>query len=253
MGDETKCGFLLYGEYEELLALLTDEECGRLFRGIFLYERTGEEPGGMTPTMKVIFTVIRLRLDANREKYRKRCERMRENGKKGGRPKSEEAGSAESAEENRTKAKESNCFPEKQSKPKETRRKQKKPIACDTDPVTDTVTVTVTDTDTDSIKDTIFPPAEGERTRTRSIPPEFSDVEAYCAELGGAVDARKFYDHYASNGWRVGKVKMQDWRAAVRKWDREERAKTAASADAGSFGTDEALISALQKTYGGNG
>jgi len=26
-------------------------------------------------------------------------------------------------------------------------------------------------------------------------------------------------DHYQSNGWKVGKNSMKDWKAAVRKWE----------------------------------
>ena len=33
-------------------------------------------------------------------------------------------------------------------------------------------------------------------------------------------EADKFYDHYESNGWFVGKNKMKDWQAAVRNWMR---------------------------------
>ena len=31
-------------------------------------------------------------------------------------------------------------------------------------------------------------------------------------------EAKKFFDHYECNGWMAGKVKMQNWRAAVSKW-----------------------------------
>jgi hypothetical protein len=31
--------------------------------------------------------------------------------------------------------------------------------------------------------------------------------------------ANRFYDHYESNGWKVGKNSMKDWKAAVRNWE----------------------------------
>ena len=34
------------------------------------------------------------------------------------------------------------------------------------------------------------------------------------------VDAEKFIDYYTSNGWKVGKNSMKDWKAAVRTWER---------------------------------
>jgi hypothetical protein len=46
------------------------------------------------------------------------------------------------------------------------------------------------------------------------------EVTAYCHERGNQVDPQQWFDHYSSNGWRVGKNPMKDWRAAVRTWER---------------------------------
>ena len=54
-------------------------------------------------------------------------------------------------------------------------------------------------------------------------PPAVEEVEAYCREHGCFVDAGKFVDYYESNGWRVGKNKMKNWKAAVRNWNRKEQ------------------------------
>ena len=37
------------------------------------------------------------------------------------------------------------------------------------------------------------------------------------------AEETRFFDYYESNGWKVGKVPMKDWRAAVRMWARRER------------------------------
>lgn len=50
--------------------------------------------------------------------------------------------------------------------------------------------------------------------------PKRDDVAAYIREKGLDVDADQFIDHYNSNGWKVGKNSMKDWRAAVRNWAR---------------------------------
>lgn len=55
------------------------------------------------------------------------------------------------------------------------------------------------------------------------FPPAVEEVEAYCREHGCFVDAGKFVDYYESNGWRVGKNRMKDWKAAVRNWNRKEQ------------------------------
>lgn len=52
----------------------------------------------------------------------------------------------------------------------------------------------------------------------RFIPPTIEDLEDYINEKGYQVNAHKFLDYYESNGWKVGKNPMKDWRAAVRSW-----------------------------------
>ena len=59
--------------------------------------------------------------------------------------------------------------------------------------------------------------------RTRFTPPTLDDVIAYCQERGNSVDAERFVSFYESNGWKVGKNPMKDWRAAVRTWERDNR------------------------------
>lgn len=57
-------------------------------------------------------------------------------------------------------------------------------------------------------------------TRKRFVPPSLEEVKAYCRERNNNVDAERFINHYTSNGWHVGKNKMQDWKAAVRTWEK---------------------------------
>jgi predicted phage replisome organizer len=54
----------------------------------------------------------------------------------------------------------------------------------------------------------------------RFKPPSVDEVRAYCRERKNMVDAEKFIDYYTSNGWKVGKNNMKDWKAAVRTWER---------------------------------
>jgi hypothetical protein len=49
--------------------------------------------------------------------------------------------------------------------------------------------------------------------------PELSDIVSYCKERNNSVNPSKFYSHYESNGWKVGKNAMKDWKAAVRTWE----------------------------------
>jgi hypothetical protein len=95
------------------------------------------------------------------------------------------------------------------------------------------------------------------RTRARKFdPPTVEDVRTYCEERKNTVDAEKFVDHYTANGWRVGRNQMQDWKAAVRKWEKSEGAFAHGEGDNGvsakghgSFDTDDFFESAVQNTY----
>ena len=50
--------------------------------------------------------------------------------------------------------------------------------------------------------------------------PTLAEVRTYCSERGNLVDPQQWLDHYTANGWKVGRVPMKDWRAAVRKWEK---------------------------------
>ena len=53
----------------------------------------------------------------------------------------------------------------------------------------------------------------------RFVKPTIEEVADYCNERSNDVDAEKFYDYYSSNGWKVGKNAMKDWKASVRTWE----------------------------------
>lgn len=55
--------------------------------------------------------------------------------------------------------------------------------------------------------------------RERFKKPDLADVQTYCHERGNSVDPSAFMNFYESNGWKVGKNQMKDWRAAVRTWE----------------------------------
>lgn len=61
--------------------------------------------------------------------------------------------------------------------------------------------------------------------RKRFEKPTLSQIEQYCIERNNTVNAEQFFDYYESNGWKVGKNSMKDWKAAVRTWERSEYRK----------------------------
>lgn len=61
---------------------------------------------------------------------------------------------------------------------------------------------------------------DNKQKRKRFVPPSREEVQAYCIERNNNVDAERFIDYYTSNGWRVGKNPMKDWKSAVRTWEK---------------------------------
>lgn len=74
-------------------------------------------------------------------------------------------------------------------------------------------------TDTQSDKPTAAPPPK----QKRFVKPTLEDIRVYCQSRQNSVDPERFWNYYESNGWRVGKSPMKDWKAAVRNWELNER------------------------------
>ncbi|MBR2310518.1 MAG: hypothetical protein IKA47_08320 [Oscillospiraceae bacterium] len=58
--------------------------------------------------------------------------------------------------------------------------------------------------------------------RKRFVPPTLEELTQYIRENGYAVNPRQFMDYYESNGWRVSRNPMKDWKATVRRWNSRE-------------------------------
>lgn len=51
------------------------------------------------------------------------------------------------------------------------------------------------------------------------IPPSIESIVEYCNQRQNNIIPQKFFDHYQSKGWMVGRTKMKDWQAAIRTWE----------------------------------
>lgn len=63
--------------------------------------------------------------------------------------------------------------------------------------------------------------------KSRFSPPDVETVKSYFAEKGGTEgQAIRFHAYYESNGWKVGRNPMKNWKAAASGWisrDREQQ------------------------------
>ena len=58
--------------------------------------------------------------------------------------------------------------------------------------------------------------------RSRFVKPTLDQIKEYCQERRNRVNPARFFDYYESNGWKVGRSPMKDWKAAVRTWEQRE-------------------------------
>lgn len=176
----------LYSRYLQTLAPFTDTERGRIMTAMLTYSTTGEIPE-FEGNERFIWPTIQAQIDRDAAMYQEKCAKNRANGAKGGRP------------------------PKNQTVNSETERFLEKPKKANTK------TNTNRNTKSNNIE------ADKPPTRHKFLTPTVEEVQAYCNEKGYAVDPGRFVDYYTSNGWRVGKNPMKDWKAAVRSWNGKEQ------------------------------
>lgn len=94
----------------------------------------------------------------------------------------------------------------------------------DTHPISGTGTGTDTDKTLEQGECGQKPSTDPQKTK-KFVPPTLDQVTAYCQKRQNSVNPKKFISHYTSNGWRVGKTKMVNWKAAVHSWELDSKSK----------------------------
>ena len=185
--------FQVYFSYEEPLKSLTYEQIGRLFMAMFQYEKTKEKPE-LDPVSDMAFCFIRSQMERDQQAYDEKCERNSQNGAKGGRPRKSEK--SERFSEKRTVFLESEKSQKSQGEGEGEGEGKGKYNIIGADK-----------------------PPKKEKPQRNIIPPDLEWVKSYCKERQNNVDPKRFFDHYESIGWKIGKQTMKDWQAAVRTWE----------------------------------
>ena len=81
----TAKSFPVYLDYSKAVNKLSDAEAGQLFKALLEYADSGQDPQ-LEGSLYVVFAIMQNQLDRDTEKYVQKCERLRQNGSKGGRP-----------------------------------------------------------------------------------------------------------------------------------------------------------------------
>lgn len=244
--------FPAYFSYARTLEGLTDEQFGHVMRAAIQYAEHGTIPE-LNVLEKMGFAFIKEDIDRANERYQKVCESNKRNAQKRWNTQHEHTEDATACDRMRTDAKEcdhmnayaihataSDRCESKGNSKREGNSKSK--------------------SESDTASDDAAP-ARTKTAKKQFVPPTVEEVAAYISEAGLSVDAERFVDYYAGNGWKVGSQGMKDWKATVRNWARRDRergydskpkpAKPSAPASS-SFDTDDFFDAALQRTYGDN-
>ena len=201
-----KESFVFYKSFLDAIELLPEGEQLKAFKLIAHYGANGELPEGEQTLANAIFLMAKPNIDATKEK--------RSNGKKGGRPSKDTEKPVVIENENHSYEDEKTMVSEN-----ENHRLSKPESNVDVNVnVNGNVNVNAdvnVNGDVESKK--------GAKTNSRFTPPTREEAAAYVKEQGlTRVDLDKFFDYYQSNGWKVGKNSMKDWRATLRNWNRNE-------------------------------
>ena len=185
----------VWTSFREVIEPLHDAEKGRLFDMMLLYAEEGTDPANFAGNERFVWPAAKQIIDLAAEK----AEKLRQNGSKGGTAKSENMKAlANDSNSYQTVANDSNSYQsEAKGSHKEKKRNNKEKEGNKKEAIN------------------IIP-------LKRFVPPTEDEVALYCIERRNHVNAQKFVDYYSSNGWKVGRNPMKDWKAAVRTWEKSE-------------------------------
>ena len=190
---------MLYLDTYKQWEMLTDTQAGILIKALFAYASTGEQLRTDDGMVSMAFSFITAQIDRDNEKWAETCRKRAESVRK------------------RWHKDDANASGEIQKIQMYTN---------DTDTVTDTETDTDTDTDTEKEKENIKESADKPRparASKRFTPPTVEEVQAYCQERQNGINPQYFVDYYTARGWKIGKVRLTDWQAQIRKWEHDEK------------------------------
>ena len=232
-----KVSFILYSAYSKHFSRLSDEEAGKLIKAIFQYVENGTTPE-LPPCADVIFTFISEQLDRDLAKWADIKKKRAKAGRKGGlRTQQLNKANASFALANQAENENENVNENENENVNENENEN----AYENERANENVNVTAAHARKEADASNARTPKS--RQKEIFVKPSMTEVFLYCQERGNNVNAQRFVDYYESNGWKIGKNPMTDWKAAVRSWESNgygstTRSDTGRDTGSGSGGYD---------------
>lgn len=184
-----KKSFVLYSDLLATVSKLPDDKAGQLFKHILAYVND-QNPETDDILLQIAFEPIKQQLKRDLIKWEDKREVRAELGRIGG---------VKSGEARRSKMKQNEA---KASNSKQNEANEAVTVNANVNVnANDTVNVTVIDSV--PVRKTAF---------TKPTQEQVLEV------IEDFVEAEKFFNYYESNGWRVGKNPMKNWKAAAAMW-----------------------------------
>jgi len=175
---------IFYRSFYEAIKELSPELQAQVYSAIFEYALNFKETE-LTGLAKTVFTLVKPQLDANLKRYA--------------------SGTVPKQKRNRSETEANN----------KRKRSETEANVNDNDNVNDNVNLNLN--------------VNENKKRNRFVKPQPKEVYDYMTELNQdkgnrwteskvRMEAQNFHDYYESNGWHVGKKKMSDLKATIRRW-----------------------------------
>ena len=252
-----------YKEWNTIMENCDDETLGTLTRAALTYGQQGEEPE-IAGTLRMVWGLVKLCIDRDKERYRSTVERSRYSGycsaeKRAGREplpfeewrKLQGAASCEEEadvdrrtdgeeEQDPTTVNERQRPSTNADENQPTQTQTQTPTEAQTQTQTQTKTPTPTKTQIlSSAREEIQTAVPSPRTAAAACPeqaaegpPSLEEIEEYCRRESLNVDAERFLEYYRAGDWRDSSGRpVLNWRQKLRSWhNREQPAPSRASA-----------------------
>lgn len=195
--------FIFYRSFWEALRQCPDDVRLQLYDAIADFALNFKKPDKLDGVAAIVFPLIEPQIAANNKRYVNGL-KGKEFGALGGAPKGNQNAVKTTPKTNQNNPKDKQKQP--QNNPKTTPNEN----------------VNVNENVNENV--VIVPTAQQppQRKTAKFVKPTIEEIRAYTTAKHYTFDAEAFFAYYESNGWKVGRNPMKDWRMACTTWQKKQ-------------------------------